>query len=125
MSGHGELTSAADVAKAPREWGLTVNRQQFDALFDLRGRVALVTGGTRGIGRSIAQGLALARADVVVASRKAEACDETASALRRLGGRAAGIPTHMGDLPAIARLVDQTVEQMGRLDIVVNNAATA
>ena len=78
-------------------------------LFDLTGRVTIVTGGTRGIGRAIAEGFAGAGASVVVASRKEDACRETEQALNDGGGTALGVPTHMGDLDAIAALVDATV----------------
>jgi NAD(P)-dependent dehydrogenase (short-subunit alcohol dehydrogenase family) len=91
-------------------------------LFDLTGRVAIVTGGTRGIGLAIAQGFVDAGASVAVASRKADACRDVAESL---GDAAIGVPTHMGDLPALHELVGATVERFGRLDIVVNNAATA
>src|SRR5438270_550080 len=94
-------------------------------LFDLTGRVAVITGGTRGIGRALAEGFGAAGAAVVVASRKADACAETEEALRAAGVDALGVPTHMGDLDAVAALVDATVERFGRLDIVVNNAANA
>jgi NAD(P)-dependent dehydrogenase (short-subunit alcohol dehydrogenase family) len=97
----------------------------FGRLHDLTGRVAIVTGGTRGIGRSIAEGLLLAGAKVAVASRKADACAETEAHLRSLGGEAIGVVTHMGDIAAINALVDRTVDTFGRLDIVVNNAANA
>lgn len=60
---------------------------------------------------------------MIVASRKPEACAETAAALTAIGGAALGVPTHMGDLDAIARLVEQGVERFGGIDIVVNNAA--
>lgn len=94
-------------------------------LGDLRGRVAIVTGGTRGIGRAVAEGLVCAGASVVVGSRKAEACAEAERRLRELGPGALGIPTHMGDLDAVSALVARTVETFGGIDIVVNNAANA
>jgi NAD(P)-dependent dehydrogenase (short-subunit alcohol dehydrogenase family) len=94
-------------------------------LFDLTGRVAVVTGGTRGIGRAVAEGLAAAGAKVVVASRKPEACAEAAAAIEASGGEALGVPTHLGDLDALAGLVSATVDRFGGLDIVVNNAANA
>ncbi|MGH8986320.1 MAG: SDR family NAD(P)-dependent oxidoreductase, partial [Acidimicrobiia bacterium] len=90
-----------------------------------RGRVAIVTGGTRGIGRSIAEGFVGAGARVAVASRKPDACEKTAAALVERGGEAIGVPTHLGDVDAGNALIDATVERFGRLDIVVNNAATA
>ena len=102
-----------------------MDRAQLDQLFDLSGRVAIVTGGTRGIGRSIAEGFAAAGADVVVASRKADACAETQAALEALGGQALGVPTHLGEPDDLRALVDATVDRFGGIDIVVNNAATA
>jgi NAD(P)-dependent dehydrogenase (short-subunit alcohol dehydrogenase family) len=94
-------------------------------LFDLTGRVAVVTGGTRGIGRAVAEGLAAAGAKVVVASRKPEACAETEAALVEAGGEALGVPTHLGDLDALDALVAAAVDRFGGIDIVVNNAANA
>lgn len=94
------------------------------SLFDLSGRVAIVTGASRGIGRSIAEELALAGAKAVLASRKQEALDEAASAIRVRGGEAIGIAAHSGDKDALFRLVKQTLDHYGRLDILVNNAAT-
>jgi NAD(P)-dependent dehydrogenase (short-subunit alcohol dehydrogenase family) len=102
-----------------------MDRAQLESLFDLTGRVAIVTGGTRGIGRSVAEGFAAAGAKVVVASRKADACAETEARLVSMGAEAMGVPTHLGELDDLAPLVARTVERFGRLDIVVNNAATA
>lgn len=95
-----------------------------DALFRLDGRTAIVTGGTRGIGRAIAGGLAEAGASVTVASRDADACRQTADELRRAGHDALGHPCHMASSDDIDAVVAATVERWGGVDIVVNNAAT-
>ena len=102
-----------------------MDKTQLASLFDLSGRVAIVTGGTRGIGRSVAEGFVAAGAGVAVASRKADACAETAAHLCAMGGQAIGVPTNLGDLDAVAELAARTRERFGRIDIVVNNAATA
>src|SRR5262245_36715640 len=102
---------------------MDVNRLR--ALFDMTGRVVIVTGGTRGIGRALAEGYVAAGAKVVVASRKADACKETEEHLRKQGGDALGVPTHLGELDALAKLVERTVETFGGVDVVVNNAANA
>ena len=99
--------------------------QKLRGLFDMSGRVVIVTGGTRGIGRALAEGYVSAGARVVVASRKAEACKETEQHLRSLGGDALGVPTHLGELDALDELVGRTVDVFGGIDVVVNNAATA
>jgi NAD(P)-dependent dehydrogenase (short-subunit alcohol dehydrogenase family) len=104
---------------------MTVGATDPAELFDLSDRVAIVTGGTRGIGLAIAEGFVAAGARVAVASRKADACEKAAAALNEQGGEAIGVPTHLGDLDAGQALVDATIERFGRLDIVVNNAATA
>ena len=102
-----------------------MDREKLGRLHDLSGRVAIVTGGTRGIGLAIAEGFVAAGASVVVASRKADACERVERHLRSMGGEAVGVATHMGEIESSAALVDRTVETFGRLDIVVNNAANA
>lgn len=92
--------------------------------FDLTGRVAIVTGASRGIGRAIAESYARAGAKVALASRKQDALDEAADAIRASGGDAIGIAAHNGDKDALKALVEQTATHYGRLDILVNNAAT-
>jgi NAD(P)-dependent dehydrogenase (short-subunit alcohol dehydrogenase family) len=94
-------------------------------LFDMSGRVVIVTGGTRGIGLALAEGYVAAGARVVVASRKADACREAAVRLQGLGGDARGVPTHLGNLEDLDALVEQTIEAYGAIDVVVNNAANA
>ena len=95
-----------------------------DSSFRLDGRVAVVTGGSRGIGRAVALGLAQAGADVAIASRKAQDLESVADEIRALGRRAVGIPAHLGRRPEIDRLFDTVLDTFGRLDILVNNAAT-
>ena len=102
-----------------------MNAEKLRTLFDMTGRVVIVTGGTRGIGRALAEGYAAAGAKVVVTSRKAAACDETAKHLRAQGGEAVSVPCHVGDLDALRELVERTVEAFGAIDVVVNNAANA
>jgi NAD(P)-dependent dehydrogenase (short-subunit alcohol dehydrogenase family) len=105
--------------------GGCVDPVKLRSLFDMNGRVVIVTGGTRGIGRSLAEGYVAAGAKVVVASRKAEACEETEKHLRVMGGEALAVPTHLGDLDALGALVRRTVDAFGGVDVVVNNAANA
>jgi NAD(P)-dependent dehydrogenase (short-subunit alcohol dehydrogenase family) len=92
-------------------------------LHDLTGRVAVVTGGSRGIGRAIVQALAEAGADVVVASRKLDACEAAAGEIRgSTGRRAEAIACHVGRWGDCDRLVAETLDRLGRLDVLVNNA---
>jgi NAD(P)-dependent dehydrogenase (short-subunit alcohol dehydrogenase family) len=100
-----------------------LDRSALQAKFDLTGRTAIVTGGTRGIGLAIAEGLAGVGANVVVASRKAEACAAAAERLQQRGAAAIGVPTHLGDVDGINALVEATVAEFGGIDIVINNAA--
>jgi NAD(P)-dependent dehydrogenase (short-subunit alcohol dehydrogenase family) len=95
----------------------------FAALHDLSGKVAVVTGGSRGIGRAIVQTLAEAGADVVVASRKLDACEATAAEVRAsTGRRAEAVACHVGRWDDCDRLVAESLDRMGRLDVFVNNA---
>ncbi len=82
-----------------------MDRSSFDQLFDMTGRTVIVTGGTRGIGLALAEGYVLAGARVVVASRKADACERAAQHLRDLGAEAIGVPTHLGDVDDLGALV--------------------
>lgn len=89
----------------------------------LRGQVALVTGGGTGIGKGIATSLARAGADLVIASRKVERLEETARELAQFGTRIVPLPTNVRDPEVLRTTVDTIVNQLGRLDILVNNAA--
>lgn len=92
--------------------------------FDLTGRVALVTGGSRGIGEAIARAYARAGAAVAIASRKLENVQPVADAITAAGGRALALACHTGDRTQIQAAVARIISQFGQLDIVVNNAAT-
>ena len=93
-------------------------------LFDLTGKVALITGASRGIGEAIAHAYAAAGAKVVLSSRKQEGLDKVAADIRAAGGEALPIAAHTGSLAAIEAVVQQATEAFGGIDIVVNNAAT-
>lgn len=92
-------------------------------LFDLSGKVAIITGSSRGIGRSIAIRMAQHGAKVVISSRKAEACEKVAEDIRQAGGQAIVVPCNVSDKAQLQALVDTTVKQWGRVDILVCNAA--
>ena len=100
----------------------SVSSQSKDS--SLRGKVAIVTGGSRGIGRSIAIGLAEAGADVAIAARKPEALALAKSAIEATGRRAIGVPTNVRKIDELQQLVDTTAKELGRVDILVNNAGT-
>lgn len=96
-------------------------------LFDLTGKVALITGSSKGIGRAIAEEMARAGAQVVISSRKADVCQQVADSINaELADQAGGaivIAAHVGHKEALQNLVDETVTQLGKIDILVCNAA--
>lgn len=112
--------STTDPKFAPRPDSASLDAA---TMFDLSGRVAIVTGGSRGIGLSIAHGFAAQGVTVVVGSRKADACDLAVAEIAEAGGEALAVPVHMGDLDSVNRLADATLEHYGQIDILVNNAA--
>jgi NAD(P)-dependent dehydrogenase (short-subunit alcohol dehydrogenase family) len=95
-------------------------------LFDLSGKVVVITGSSRGIGRAIAEAMADQGAKVVISSRKAEACAEAASAINDKHGEGTAIvvPANISSKEALQHLVDETKRQLGRIDVLVCNAAS-
>jgi len=93
-----------------------------DPLFDLSGKVALVTGGSKGLGLAMVQGFAAHGADIIVASRKLANCEAVAEEVRGLGRRAIAVAAHVGRWDDIDRLIDTAYAEFGRVDILVNNA---
>jgi len=89
------------------------------------GKVVVVTGGSKGLGRAMALGFAEAGADVVVASRKLEPCEAVAAEVRALGRRALAVSCHVGDWDQCEQLVTAAVDEFGRIDVLVNNAGIA
>lgn len=96
-----------------------------DPRFDLTGKVAVITGATRGIGRAIAFQLGHAGASVVVSSRKAEAVTSTVEALENDGARAFGFPANVGRLDEARALIGFAIAELGGIDVLVNNAAVS
>src|SRR6267142_6505416 len=90
--------------------------------FDLTGKVAVVIGGTSGIGRAIAHGLAAAGADVVPTSRRSEQVSETAQAIEQLGRRSLAVVSDVADKASLENLLAKCVETFGKVDILVNSA---
>ncbi|MBD2755410.1 glucose 1-dehydrogenase [Spirosoma validum] len=94
------------------------------ALFDLTGKVAIITGASKGIGEEIARLYARFGANVIVSSRKQDACDELAQDIQAQGGNATGVAAHVGDMDQLQALVAKTISVYGGIDILVNNAAS-
>ena len=92
-------------------------------LFDLEGKVAIVTGSSRGIGRAVAEAFAEAGAKVAISSRNLAPCEEVAAAIRQKGGAAIAIAARISDKPQLENLVAKTREALGPIDILVCNAA--
>jgi NAD(P)-dependent dehydrogenase (short-subunit alcohol dehydrogenase family) len=93
-----------------------------DPLFDFTGKVALVTGGSRGLGYQMVRALAERGADVIIASRKLDACEAVAAECRAMGRRAQAIAAHVGRWEECDQLLDQAWDRFGKLDILINNA---
>lgn len=93
-----------------------------DDIFGLSGKVGLVTGAGRGLGRTAAIGFAEAGADLALLSRTRGELEETAQAIRKLGRRALVIPADLGEIEALPAVIDTVIKEFGRLDILVNNA---
>ena len=92
---------------------------------DLSGRVAIVTGGSKGLGLAMAKGFARAGADVVISSRKLEACESAAREIEAFGRRALPVACHVGDWGQCDALIERVFREFGRIDILVNNAGIA
>jgi NAD(P)-dependent dehydrogenase (short-subunit alcohol dehydrogenase family) len=93
-----------------------------DPLFDLTGKIALITGGSRGLGLQMVRAFAERGADVIIASRKIEACEAAAEEVRAVGRRALAVSVHAGRWADMDHLVEVAYAQFGRVDILVNNA---
>ena len=93
--------------------------------FSLQGKVAIVTGGGRGIGKAIVQGFAKAGARVAITSRKMDDLETTAAEIKAFGGEAFPVQAHLGKMEEINRMVCAVMDKFGRIDILVNNAGTA
>lgn len=101
-----------------------LSRLQSTALFRLDGKVAVITGASRGIGAATARLFAAHGAHVVVSSRRQESCEAVAAAIREAGGQATALACHVGEPDQRAALISTVVEQLGKIDILINNAAT-
>src|SRR5262249_8896454 len=99
-------------------------RPQMKPAFSLEGKVAIITGASRGIGAGIARRFSDAGASIVICARKLEQLGELAAEIEKAGGRALAVAAHMGKLDNVEALLRQAVERFGKVDVLVNNAAT-
>jgi NAD(P)-dependent dehydrogenase (short-subunit alcohol dehydrogenase family) len=97
-------------------------RHVVDKLFDFTGKVALVTGGSRGLGYEMVKGLASRGADVVIASRKAQNCEAVAREVEKMGRKALAVGAHVGEWEGLSKLTDAAYDKFGKVDILINNA---
>lgn len=93
--------------------------------FDFSNKVVIITGGSRGLGRAMALGFAERGADLVISSRKAEACAEVVKEIEQMGRRAVAIPCHVGQWEGLEGLIDGALAAFGRIDVLINNAGIA
>lgn len=93
-----------------------------DPLFDLTGKIALVTGGSRGLGYEMVKAFAAHGADIIIASRKLDACEAAADEVRAMGRKALAVAAHVGKWDECDRLIEASYAAFGRIDILVNNA---
>src|SRR5215472_3345594 len=109
-----------------KEAGITqTSAMSVKQLLDLTGRVAIITGGSIGLGRQMAEGLAEMGANLVLCARKNERCEQAAEALKPLGVKTLALECNVKYPDAIRGVVEQTVSQFGRIDVLINNAGTA
>src|SRR6266478_5929725 len=94
-------------------------------LFDLSGRVAIITGGSIGLGRQMAEGMAEMGAHLVLCARKKERCQEAAEELQKLGVKVLALGCDVKQPASVQEVADATVSEFGRIDILVNNAGTS
>jgi NAD(P)-dependent dehydrogenase (short-subunit alcohol dehydrogenase family) len=118
-SGDAVKLVARTVAIAP---GVCDRFKGMDPLFDLTGKIALVTGGSRGLGYEMVKAFSDRGADCIIASRKLDNCERVADEVRAKGRRARGIEVHAAKWPSIDSMIDRVYAEFGRIDILVNNA---
>src|SRR6266849_7132245 len=111
--------------KSLGEWMPIHQAANVRQLLDLTGRVAIITGGSVGLGRQMAEGLAEMGANLVLCARKKERCQHAAEELQRLGVKTLGLGCDVKDPGSIQGVVEATLSQFGRIDVLINNAGTS